>query len=170
MLDHWLTTAGIRPAQKSGPRVAITAGSPAAAALAAEEGYDLLALRGTNELEELIGRYREKSSGDGRVGVLRLVAVTPDGAVGREIYDATRWTLERRNRLVGLPPPDERQVAEYLAERAIIGDLRSVSERIAALAATGVDGLICWCRWGTMGDHTAHATMEQIAALRRPPS
>ena len=169
VVEHWRTTDGIRPVQASGPRVAVTAGSPRAAAWAGGRGYDLLALSGGARLGELIRSYRQAASGTGRVGVLRLVAVTRDGEPDRDVLDATRWTLSRRNRLVGLPEPDDAQVAAYLGERAIVGTPRAVGAAVAELAAGGVDELICWCRWGTLGDARTWQTMEHLAALRPPP-
>ena len=50
VVEHWRTTGGIRPVQAS-PRVAVTAGSPQAAAWAGRMGYDLLALSGGTHLE-----------------------------------------------------------------------------------------------------------------------
>ena len=166
VLEHWRTTAGIRPVQTP-PRVAVTAGSPKAAAWAGSRNYDLLALSGGAQLQELIRSYREAASGAGRIGVLRLVAVTADAAPDREVLDAARWTLSRRNRLVGLPEPDDAQVGAYLEERGIVGTPRAVGACMAEVAASGVDELICWCRWGTLGDARTEQTMEHLAALRR---
>ena len=165
VVEHWRTTGGIRPVQAS-PRVAVTAGSPQAAAWAGRMGYDLLALSGGAQLEELIRAYRDLASG-GRVGLLRLVAVTRHGDPDREVLDAARWTLSRRNRLVGLPEPDDAQVGAYLEERGIVGTPRAVGACMAEVAASGVDELICWCRWGTLGDARTEQTMEHLAALRR---
>ena len=165
VVEHWRTTAGIRPVQTP-PRVAVTAGSPKAAAWAGSRNYDLLALSGGAQLQELIRSYREAASGAGRIGVLRLVAVTPDGDPDREVLDAARWTLSRRNRLVGMPAPDDAQVTAYLGERAIVGTLRAVGAGMDELAASGVDELICWCRWGTLGDAAARSAMEQLAEIR----
>ena len=161
VVEHWRTTGGIRPAQAS-PRVAVTAGSPAAAAWAARRGYDLLALSAGAQLRELIRAYRDEPSGTGRIGVLRLVAITRNGAPDREMLDAARWTLSRRNRLVGLPEPDDSQVAAYLAERAIVSTPRALSKRMAELASNGVDELICWCRWGAIDDTRTAQTMEHL--------
>ena len=166
VVEHWRTTEGIRPVQASGPRVAVTAGSPRAAVWAGRNGYDLLALSGGARLGELIRAYSDVASG-GRVGLLRLVAITRDGDPDREVLDAARWTLSRRNRLVGLPPPDDAQVDAYLQERAIVGTPRAIGEDVVELAASGVDELICWCRWGTLGDARTEQAMEQMAALRR---
>ena len=166
VVEHWRTTEGIRPVQAS-PRVAVTAGSPRAAVWAGRNGYDLLALSGGARLGELIRSYRQAASGTGRVGVLRLVAVTHDGEPDRDVLGATRWTLSRRNRLVGLPPPDDAQVDAYLQERAIVGTPRAIGEDVVELAASGVDELICWCRWGTLGDARTEQAMEQMAAVRR---
>ncbi|MDE0218864.1 MAG: LLM class flavin-dependent oxidoreductase [Spirochaetaceae bacterium] len=161
VVEHWRTTDGIRPVQAH-PRVAVTAGSPEAAARAGRRGYDLLALSGGEQLRELIRAYRDQSAGTGRIGVLRLVAITRDGAPDREVLDAARWTLSRRNRLVGLPEPDDDQVAAYLAERAIVGTPRALSRHMAELASNGVDELICWCRWGTIDDTRTAQTMEYL--------
>ena len=165
VVEHWRTTEGIRPLQAR-PRVAVTAGSPRAAAWAGRMGYDLLALNAGAQLLELIRAYRDAAPGAGRVGVLRLVAVTADGDPDREVLDAARWTLGRRNRLIGMPPPDDAQVTAYLSERAIVGTPRAVGTGMTELAARGVDELICWCRWGTLGDARMERAMEHLAALR----
>lgn len=162
VLDHWRTTGGIRPVQER-PRVAVTAGSPAAAAWAGRSGYDLLALSGGTQLVELIRAYRAAAPESGRVGLLRLVAVTRDGEPDQAVLEAARWTLGRRNRLVGRPEPDGAEVAAYLAERAIIGTPRTVGTGVAALAAGGVDELICWCRWGTLDDAAVGSAMATLA-------
>ena len=161
VVEHWRTTGGIRPVQAH-PRVAVTAGSPEAAAWAGRRGYDLLALSAGGQLRGLIRAYRGAPSGTGRIGVLRLVAVTRDGAPDQEVLDAARWTLGRRNRLVGLPEPDDSQIAAYLAERAIVGTPRALSKRVAELASNGVDELICWCRWGTIDDARTVQAMEHL--------
>ena len=165
VLDHWRTTAGVRPVQAS-PRVAVTAGSPGAAAWAGRRGYDLLALSAGAQLRELIRAYRGEPSGTGRIGVLRLVAITRDGGPDRKVLDAARWTLSRRNRLVGRPEPDGAQVAAYLAERAIIGTPQTIGAAVAEFAADGVDELICWCRWGTLDDAAVGSTMAILANFR----
>ena len=161
VVEHWRTTAGIRPVQAS-PRVAVTAGSPEAAAWAGRRGYDLLALSAAAQLRELIRAYRDEPSGTGRIGVLRLVAITRDGAPDQEVLDAGRWTLSRRNRLVSLPEPDDAQVAAYLAERAIVGTPQTLATAATELAVGGVDELICWCRWGTIGDARTAQAMEHL--------
>lgn len=161
VVEHWRTTGGIRPVQAS-PRVAVTAGSPEAAAWVGRRGYDLLALSAGAQLRELIRAYRGEPSGTGRIGVLRLVAITRDGGPDRKVLDAARWTLSRRNRLVGLPAPDDAQVAAYLAERAIIGTPHTLGTAATELAAAGVDELICWCRWGTIGDARTAQAMERL--------
>ena len=165
VLDHWRTTGGIRPMHAS-PRVAVTAGSPAAAAWAGRSGYDLLALSSGKGLVELVRAYRAAAPESGRIGLLRLVAITGDGEPDRDVLDAARWTLSRRNRLVGLPEPDDAQVAAYLAERAIVGTPTTAGTAMADLAASGVDELICWCRWGTLGDAAAGVAMEHLANVR----
>ncbi len=161
VVEHWRTTGGIRPVQAS-PRVAVTAGSPEAAAWAGRRGYDLLALSAGAQLRELIRAYRGEPSGTGRIGVLRLVAITRDGGPDRKVLDAARWTLSRRNRLVGLPAPDDAQVAAYLAERAIVGTPHTLGTAATELAAASVDELICWCRWGTIGDARTAQAMERL--------
>ena len=165
VLDHWRTTGGIRPMHAS-PRVAVTAGSTAAAAWAGRNAYDLLALSGGTQLVELIGAYRAAAPESGRVGLLRLVAVTRDGQPDRDVLDAARWTLSRRNRLVGRPAPDRAEVAAYLAERAIIGAPQTMGAAVAELAASGVDELICWCRWGTLDDAAVGSAMAVLANSR----
>ncbi len=165
VLEHWRTTGGIRPMQES-PRVAVTAGSPAAAAWAGRSGYDLLALSGGTQLAELIRAYRAAAPESGRIGLLRLVAITGDRERDRGVREAARWTLGRRNRLVGLPVPDDAQLAAYLAERAIVGTPRTVGTSVTALVAGGVDELICWCRWGTLDDAAVGSTMAILADSR----
>ena len=165
VLEHWRTTGGIRPVQ-SQPRVAVTAGSPESAAWAGRREHDLLALSTGEQLRELIRAYRDAAPATGRIGVLRLIAVTPDGGPDREVLAATRWTLTRRNRLVGLPEPDDAQVAAYLAERAIVGTPHTLGTAVAELAAGGVDELICWCRWGTLGDRAARSALAHLTENR----
>ena len=165
VLEHWRTTGGVRPLQAS-PRVAVTAGSPGSAAWAGRSGYDLLALSAGTQLAELIRAYRAAAPSSGRVGVLRLVAVTRDGDPDRGVLDAAHWTLSRRNRLVGLPEPDGAQVAAYLGERAIIGTSQSAGAAVAGLAACGVDEVICWCRWGTLDAAAVGSAMDSIAINR----
>lgn len=165
VLGHWRTTVGIRPMQAS-PRVAVTAGSTESAAWAGRSGYDLLALSGGTQLAELIRAYRAAAPESGRVGLLRLAAVTRDGEPDRDVLEAAHWTLSRRNRLVGLPEPDGAQVAAYLAERAIIGAPQTVGAAVAGLAASGVDELICWCRWGTLDDAAVGSTMNLLVNHR----
>ncbi len=165
VLEQWRTTDGIRPVQAH-PRVAVTAGSPEAAAWAGRRGYDLLALSAGAQLRELIRAYRDAPSGTGRIGVLRLVAITRDGAPDRQVLEAARWTLSRRNRLVGLPEPDGTQLAAYLAERAIIGTPQTVGAAVAGLAASGADELICWCRWGTLDDAAVGWAMDLLGNTR----
>ncbi len=165
VLEHWRTTTGIRPVQPS-PRVAVTAGSPEAAAWAGRRGYDLLALSAGAQLRELIRTYRDAASGTGRIGVLRLVAVTSDGEPDQDMLNAARWTLSRRNRMVGLPEPDDAQVASYLAERAIVATPHTLGTAATELAA-GVDELICWCRWGTIDDTRTAQTMEYLTKNAR---
>jgi hypothetical protein len=82
------------------------------------------------------------------------------------VLDAARWTLSRRNRLVGLPAPDDAQVAAYLAERAIVGTPQTLRTAATELAARGVDELIYWCRWGTLDDAAVGSTMAILANLR----
>ena len=166
VLEHWRTTDGIRPVQTL-PRVAVTAGSPEAAEWAGSRGYDLLVLSAGEHLRELIRAYRGAAPVTGRIGVLRLMAITRDGSPDREVLDAARWTLGRRNRLVGLPEPDGAQIAAYLAERAIVGTPHTLRTVATELAAGGVDELICWCRWGALGDATARSTMEHLTRIRR---
>ena len=165
VLEHWSTTGGIRPVQDQ-PRVAVTAGSPESAAWAGRRGHDLLALSAGEQLRALIRAYRDEAPATGRIGVLRLIAVTPDGGPDREVLDATRWTLTRRNRLVGLPEPDDAQVDAYLAERAIVGTPHTLGTAVAELAAGGVDELICWCRWGTLGDRAARSALVHLTENR----
>lgn len=165
VLEHWSTTSGIRPVQTP-PRVAVTAGSLEAAAWAGRRNYDLLTLSNGAQLQDLIRSYRTASSGAGRVGVLRLVAVMPNNAPDQEVLDAARWTLNRRNQLVGMPAPDDVQVTTYLEKRALIGTPRTVKEGMEDLAASGADELLCWCRWGTLGDATTRTTMEHLANIR----
>ena len=168
VVEHWRTTGGIRPVQAS-PRVAVTAGSPEAAEWAGRRGYDLLALSGGAQLRELIRAYRDEPSGTGRIGVLRLVAITRDGAPDREVLDAARWTLSRRNRLVGLPEPNDAQIGAYLGERAIVGTPETLGTAATELAAAGVDELICWCRWGTIDDARTAQAMEHLTKNLRSP-
>lgn len=165
VLEHWRTTGGIRPLQAS-PRVAVTAGSPGSAAWAGRSGYDLLALSGGTQLAELIRAYRAAAPESGRIGLLRLVAITRDGQPERDVLEAARWTLSRRNRLVGLPAPGGAQVAAYLAERAIVGTPQTAGAVVAGLAASGVDELICWFRWGTLDDAAVGSAMDSIAIHR----
>ncbi|MCY4375125.1 MAG: hypothetical protein OXC31_15300, partial [Spirochaetaceae bacterium] len=99
-------------------------------------------------------------------GVRVLVAPRPDGDRDCEVLAPPRWPPPRRNRLVGLPEPDDAQVAAYLAERAIVGTPHTLDTAVAELAAGGVDELICWCRWGTLGDRAARSALAHLTENR----
>ena len=65
--------------------------------------------------------------------------------------------------MVAQPPPSEAQVDEYLRQRALIGPVDALRRGLRRLAAAGVDELLCWCRWGMLGDRTVRATMQALA-------
>ncbi|MDE0025837.1 MAG: LLM class flavin-dependent oxidoreductase [Spirochaetaceae bacterium] len=171
VVDRWLTGGGVRPLQVPHPPVAVTGATPEAASWAARRGYDLLTLGDEEHSARLRRAYRRDAqlgaagARAGRFCLLRSIcAVTPHTTADPPpVRDAIRWTLEHRNRMVAQPPPSEAQVDEYLRQRALIGPVDALRRGLRRLAAAGVDELLCWCRWGMLGDRTVRATMQALA-------
>ncbi|MCY4481509.1 MAG: LLM class flavin-dependent oxidoreductase [Spirochaetaceae bacterium] len=172
VVDQWRTGGGVRPRQTPHPAIAVTAAGAEAASWAARHGYDLLTLGDEAHTARLRHAYRRTAAPDsggrraGRICLLRSIcAVQPDTAgAPREVRDSIRWTLAHRNRMVEQPPPTEAQVDDYLRQRALIGPPTALRRDLQRLAAAGVDELLCWCRWGMLGDRTVRATMQALAA------
>lgn len=171
VIDQWRVGGGVRPRQAPHPPVAVTAAAPEAASWAARRGFDLLTLGDEQHTARLLQAYRREAgpdSGDGRPGrfcLLRSVcAVRQDArAAPPPVREAIRWTLTHRQRMVDQPPPTEVQVEEYLRGRAMIGTPGALQGDLRRLAAAGIDELLCWCRWGMLGDRTVRATMQALA-------
>ena len=170
VIDQWRDGGGVRPRQSPHPPVAVTAAEPEAAAWAARRGFDLLTLGDEQHTARLLRAYRRTaapaagSGGRGRFRLLRSIcAVAQDAqAAPPPVREAIRWTLAHRHRMVGHPPPTEAQVDEYLRQRAMIGTPRALQGDLRRLAAAGIDELLCWCRWGTLGDRMVRATMQAL--------
>ena len=186
IIDHWQHSGGVRPQQIPHPPVAVTASTPAAAQWAAASGFDLLTLGADQQVAALAEAYRRTAPATpdaprrGRCALLRSICVLPDGAghapVGEQVQvqmqgqvrAATRWTLGHRNRMVGQPPPAAAEVDDYLRQRVLLRDAADLPDDLCRLAALGVDEVICWCRWGSLGDDTVRRTMTALGSARRP--
>ena len=172
VVDQWRTGGGVRPRQTPHPAIAVTAAGAEAASWAARHGYDLLTLGDEAHTARLRHAFRRTAAPDsggrraGRICLLRSIcAVAPDAAPAPPgVRDSIRWTLAHRNRMVEQPPPTEAQVDDYLRQRALIGPPSALRRDLQRLAAAGVDELLCWCRWGMLGDRTVRATMQALAA------
>lgn len=175
VLDHWRTGGGVRPRQTPHPAVAVTAAAPEAAAWAARRGYDLLTLGDEEHTARLRHAYHRNAlpeSGGRRAArfcLLRSICAVQPDTTGRlpEVRDSVRWTLSHRNRMVEQPLPTEAQVDDYLRGRALIGPPAKLRRDLRRLADAGVDELLCWCRWGMLGDRTVRATMQALAGSPR---
>ena len=174
VVEQWRTGGGVRPRQTPYPAVAVTAAAPEAASWAARRGYDLLTLGDERHTARLQHAYRRNGSPDaggrraGRLCLLRSIcAAEPDSTGAQpEVRESVRWTLTHRNRMVEQPPPTEAQVDDYLRQRALIGPPARLRRDLRRLTDAGVDELLCWCRWGTLGDHAVRATMRALADCR----
>ncbi len=171
VIDQWRCGGGVRPRQAPHPPVAVTGAVPEAASWAARRGFDLLTLGDEQHTARLLRAYRPDAAPDagssrtGRFCLLRsMCAVAQDGeAAPPPVREAIRWTLAHRQRMVEQPPPTEVQVDEYLRARAVIGTPGALQSHVRRLAAAGIDELLCWCRWGMLGDRTVRATMQALA-------
>ena len=171
VIEQWHDGGGVRPRQVPHPPVAVTAAAPEAAAWAARRGFDLLTLGDQQHTARLLQAYRRDAApdgGGGRTGrfcLLRSVCAVAEHAQAAPppVREAIRWTLAHRNRMVEQPPPTEAQVDEYLRGRAMTGPPAALRRDLRRLAAAGIDELLCWCRWGMLGDRTVRATMQALA-------
>ena len=173
VLHQWRAGGGVRPRQTPHPAVAVTAAAVEAAAWAARRGRDLLTLGDDEHAARLQQAYRRNALPDpgrraGRFCLLRSTCAVAPGTTGAppEVRDSIRWTLAHRNRMVEQPPPSAAQVDDYLRRRALVGTPDMLRRDLQRLASAGVDELLCWCRWGTLGDRTVRTTMQALAAGR----